>query len=55
MLAGDSPGFFKQAFTHAMALAGRDTDEVQLASFREHSAACGMGTARAKSIARLRR
>ena len=50
VLAGDSPGFFKQAFTRAMALAGRDTDEVQLASFREHSAACGMGTARAKSI-----
>ncbi len=50
VIAGDAPGFFKQAFTHAMALAGRDTYEVHLASFREHCADSGMGTIRAKSI-----
>ncbi len=50
VIAGDAPGFFKQAFTHAMALAGRDTNEVHLASFREHCAQSGMGTVRAKSI-----
>ena len=50
VIAGDAPGFFKQAFTHAMALAGRDTNEVHLASFREHCADSGMGTVRAKSI-----
>jgi len=50
VVAGDSPGFYKQAFTHAMAIAGRDTDEVRLASFREHCPSGGMGTVRAKSI-----
>jgi heterodisulfide reductase subunit A len=49
VIAGDSPGFFKPAFTRAMALAGGDTDEVRLASFREHGAT-GMGTPRAESI-----
>ncbi|HLA80162.1 MAG TPA: FAD-dependent oxidoreductase, partial [Thermoleophilia bacterium] len=50
VIAGDSPGFFKPAFTTAMRLAGGDPDEVRLASFREHQAGSGMGTARAKSI-----
>ncbi len=49
VIAGDSPGFFKPVFTRAMALAGADTDEVRLASFREHGAT-GMGTPRAESI-----
>jgi len=50
VVAGDSPGFFKPAFTAAMRLAGGDPDEVRLASFREHGAASGAGTARAKSV-----
>ena len=33
-----------------MGLAGGDPDEVRLASFREHGASCGIGTARAESI-----
>lgn len=49
VIAGDSPGFFKPVFTRAVALAGGDTDEVRLASFREHGAT-GMGTPRAESI-----
>jgi heterodisulfide reductase subunit A len=50
VIAGDSPGFFKPAFTKAMALAGGDTDEVRLASFGQHGAMSGMGVSRAKSI-----
>jgi heterodisulfide reductase subunit A len=50
VIAGDSPGFFKPAFTRAMMLAGGNPDEVRLASFREHGAMSRMGTARAKSI-----
>ncbi|MCL5734556.1 MAG: CoB--CoM heterodisulfide reductase iron-sulfur subunit A family protein [Actinobacteria bacterium] len=50
VIGGDSPGFFKPAFTKAMLLAGGDPDEVRLASFREHRAAASMGTARAKSV-----
>lgn len=38
VLAGDSPGHFKPAFTRAMQLAGGDPAEVRLASFREHGA-----------------
>ena len=38
VIAGDSPGYFKPAFTRAMATAGKDPDEVRLASFREHGA-----------------
>jgi heterodisulfide reductase subunit A len=50
VIAGDSPGFFKPAFTAAMRSAGGDPDEVRLASFREHGAESGTGTARAESI-----
>lgn len=50
VIAGDSPGFFKPAFTSAMVLAGGDPDEVRLASFRQHGALSGMGVSRAKSI-----
>jgi len=42
VLAGDSPGRFKPAFSRALASAGSNPDEVQLASFREH----GVGTGR---------
>jgi heterodisulfide reductase subunit A2 len=50
VIAGDSPGFFKPAFTRAMALAGGDPTEVLLASFREHGGMSEMVTTRAKSI-----
>ncbi|MCX6364060.1 MAG: FAD-dependent oxidoreductase, partial [Actinobacteria bacterium] len=50
VIAGDSPGFFKPAFTTAMRNAGGDPSEVRLASFREHGASFGIGTVRAKSV-----
>ena len=51
VIAGDSPGFFKPAFTRAMSLAGREPDEVRLASFREHGVSGDGATERAKAIA----
>jgi heterodisulfide reductase subunit A2 len=50
VIAGDSPGYFKPVFTHAMALAGGSTDEVRLASFRAHGAVNADFTDRAKAI-----
>jgi heterodisulfide reductase subunit A len=50
VIAGDTPGFFKPAFTRAMALAGEDPKEVRLASFNAFGASSGNGTARAKSV-----
>ena len=50
VIAGDSPGFFKPAFTTAMKNAGGDPSEVRLASFRQHGASFGIGTVRAKSV-----
>ncbi|HPW56761.1 MAG: CoB--CoM heterodisulfide reductase iron-sulfur subunit A family protein [Thermoanaerobaculaceae bacterium] len=50
VLAGDSPGHFKPAFTRAMQLAGGDPAEVRLASFREHGASSSEATDRAKAI-----
>jgi heterodisulfide reductase subunit A len=50
VLAGDSPGYFKPVFTRAVTLAGGNADEVRLASFREHGAATGDATERAKAI-----
>jgi heterodisulfide reductase subunit A2 len=50
VIAGDTPGFFKPAFTKAMALAGGDPDEVRLASFGEHGGIGDSGSARAKSV-----
>ena len=38
VIAGDSPGYFKPAFTRGMRLAGGNPEEVRLASFREHGA-----------------
>lgn len=38
VIAGDMPGYFKPAFTKAMALAGASTEEIRLASFMEHGA-----------------
>jgi heterodisulfide reductase subunit A2 len=50
VLAGDSPGYFKPAFTRALQLAGGNPDEVLLASFREHGAGLANATERAKAI-----
>ena len=50
VLAGDSPGYFKPAFTRAMALAQSRPDEVRLASFREHGAESVDATERAKAV-----
>jgi heterodisulfide reductase subunit A len=50
VLAGESPGREKPAFTTAMALAGRNPEDVRLASFREHGAVAEDATERAKAI-----
>ena len=50
IVVGDSPGFFKQAFTRAVALSGGDPENVHLASMREHGAIAGDSTARAKAV-----
>ena len=49
VIAGDSTGFFKPAFTRAMADAGGDPLRVRLASFREHAAGMRDATDRAKA------
>lgn len=38
VIAGDMPGYFKPFFTTAVSKAGGNTDEVRLASFKEHGA-----------------
>ncbi|MDP1620737.1 MAG: CoB--CoM heterodisulfide reductase iron-sulfur subunit A family protein [Bacteroidales bacterium] len=50
VIAGDSPGYFKPVFAKAMALAGGNPHEVQLASFREHGARGEEAVERAKGI-----
>lgn len=50
VVAGDSPGHFKPAFTRAVALAGGEPTEVRLASFRQHGAGADDGTERAKAV-----
>ena len=50
VIAGDSPGYFKPVFTRAAAMAGCPSDEVRLASFREHGAAAANEVERAKAI-----
>lgn len=50
VLAGDIPGFFKPSFTKAMALAGGDVNEIQLASFHEHGISNGETLDRAKAL-----
>jgi heterodisulfide reductase subunit A len=41
VIGADSPGFFKGAFSRALAEAGGDPEQIRLASFREHGAAGG--------------
>ena len=50
IVAGDTPGYFKSAFTRAMAQAGRDPEQVELASFRGHGVDGPNATDRAKGI-----
>jgi heterodisulfide reductase subunit A len=50
VIAGDMPGYFKPVFTKAMAMAGGNTNEVRLASFREHGARGDNAMDRAKAI-----
>lgn len=50
VIAAQSPGYFKTAFTRAMALAGLDPEAIRLASFREHGAGYGDPTERAKAV-----
>ena len=50
IIAGESPGYFKPAFTRAMAEAGGNPDEVRIASFREHGVGLEGPTDRAKAI-----
>ncbi len=50
VIAGESPGYYKPAFTRAMAEAGRNPEEVRLASFREHGIGLEGPTDRAKAV-----
>ena len=50
VVAGYSPGFFKPAFTRALAEAGADPENVRLASFREHGVMCDQPVERAKAV-----
>src|SRR5689334_20971186 len=50
VVAGYSPGFFKPAFTRALAEAGADPENVRLASFREHGVMCDQPSERAKAV-----
>lgn len=50
VIAGEMPGYFKAVFTKAMALAGRNTDEVRLSSFQEHGAKGKDAMNRAKAV-----
>ena len=50
VVAGYSPGFFKPAFTRALAEAGGDPENVRLASFREHGVLSDQPVERAKAV-----
>jgi len=50
VIAAPSPGYFKTAFTRALALAGCDPEAIRLASFREHGAGFGDSTERAEAV-----
>src|SRR5512137_2761736 len=50
VIAGYTPGYYKPAFTRAMAEAGGDPDQVRLASFREHGAMAENPLERAKEV-----
>ena len=50
VIAGDMPGYFKPVFTKAMAMTGGNTNEIRLASFKEHGARGENAMDRAKAI-----
>ena len=50
VIAGDMPGYFKPVFTKAMAVTGGNTNEIRLASFREHGARGEYALDRAKAV-----
>jgi len=50
VIGAPSPGYFKTAFTRALALAGADPEAIRLASFRERGAGFGDPTERAKAV-----
>ena len=50
VLCGDSPGYLKPLMTRAMTMAGGNSEEVRLASFREHGACHHRLSERAKAI-----
>lgn len=50
VLAGDMPGYYKPVFTRAMAMTGGNTNEIRLASFREHGTKGENAMDRAKAI-----
>jgi len=50
VIAGDMPGYFKPFFTTAVSKAGGNTDEVRLASFKEHGATARNMHDRAKAV-----
>jgi heterodisulfide reductase subunit A len=50
VIASDHPGFFKPAFARALSLAGRNGEQVRLASFREYSDTFGDPLDRAKAV-----
>jgi len=50
VVAGEKPGYYKPAFTRAMAEAGGDPDAVRIASFREHGADSEEDIERAKAV-----
>lgn len=50
VIAGEMPGYYKSVFSRAMVLAGHGTEEIYLASFREHGATGEIARDRAKAI-----
>ena len=50
VIAGDMPGYFKPVFTKAVAMTGGNTNEIRLASFKEHGARGENSMDRAKAI-----
>lgn len=49
VIAGEMPGYYKPVFTKAMSIAGGNTDEIRLASFKEHGVKGEFALDRAKA------
>ena len=50
VIGAPSPGYYKTAFTRALALSGADPESIRLASFREHGSNSGDPNERAKAV-----